>query len=250
MIKIENLSCPPELTVEVAQALTEEYKITGKAVWKKAYIANQLLAMSNNKCCYSECKLSEEGKYPEVEHFHPKSLYPDEVVTWENLLPINNAVNKAKSDHDTKLEPIINPRFDNPKDHLAFRDYRFKGKDEIGNRTVRILRLNDTRLWVDKRYKIGNKAIEMLENISRELREYFTSGKTSVSKINDIITQLTNLFHQGTPKEEYSAIVASYILHDDNYNLIKELLLENNLWDEEFEELEKQLNFCALDVIS
>lgn len=249
MIKLKDVSCPPELE-EITQALTDEFKATEKAVWKKAFITEPLLAMSNGKCCYSECKLSEEGKYPEVEHFHPKSLYPDEVVKWENLLPINNAVNKAKLDHDTKLEPIINPRFDNPKNHLAFKIFRFKGKDEIGKRTIEVLNLNDTRLWVDKRYEIGNEAVERLEDISRDLREYFISGIHSTIKRNNLIRKLRNLFHEGTPKAEYSAVVASYLLHDNDYDIIKELLVNNGLWDEEFEKLEEQLKFCALDVIS
>ncbi|RYU94666.1 HNH endonuclease [Emticicia agri] len=250
MIKLKDLSCPPELTEEVAQALTDEFKTTGNSVWKKDYIAEQLMTMSNGKCCFSECKLSEEGKYAEVEHFHPKSLYPDEVVKWENLLPINNAVNKAKSAHDTKLEPIINPRFDNPKKHLAFKTFRFKGKDEIGRKTIEVLNLNDTRLWVDKRYEIGNEAVETLEDISQELQEYDRLEVKTTRKRNNILRKLRNLFYEGTPEAEYSAVVASYLLNDDDYIIIREILVKYSLWDEEFEKLEKQLEFCALDVIS
>lgn len=177
MIKIKDLPAPTELTDKLIEQLTEEFKSTNRAVWKKDYISKQLLSMSDGKCCFSECKLVEEGKYLEVEHFYPKSIYPDEVLKWENLLPISSAVNKAKLDHDTKAEPIINPRFDDPKKHLAFKTYRFKGKDEIGNTTVEVLNLNDTNLWVNKRFEIGNYAVERLEEISKDLEEY--DGSTS-----------------------------------------------------------------------
>lgn len=250
MIKIKDLPAPTELTDELIEQLTEEFKLTDKAVWKKDYISKQLLAMSEGKCCFSECKLVEEGKYLEVEHFYPKSIYPDEVLKWENLLPISSAVNKAKLNHDTKAEPIINPRFDDPKKHLAFRAYRFKGKDEIGNTTVEVLNLNDTNLWVNKRFEIGNYAVERLEEISKDLEEYDDSTSKTTVKKNKIIRKLRNLFHEGTPKAEYSSVVASYILHDNDYEIIKNLLIKNDLWDDEFKELEQQLKFCALDVIS
>lgn len=125
MIKLRPATAPPELTEELIQSLTDEYKATGKAVWQKAFFGKALLSSSHNKCCFSECRLNEEGKYDEVEHFHPKSLYPDEVVVWTNLLPISKACNIAKSDHDTKSEPIINPYTDDPKDHIYIKGYRF-----------------------------------------------------------------------------------------------------------------------------
>ena len=74
MIRLQDLPCPAELTEEVVAHLTEKFQKTGNSVWKKEFIAKQLLALSNGKCCFSECKLQEEGKYPEaeVEHFAPK----------------------------------------------------------------------------------------------------------------------------------------------------------------------------------
>lgn len=250
MIKIKDLPAPAELTTELVAQLTEEFKQTGKPVWKKDYISKQILAMSENKCCFSECKLLEEGKYLEVEHFHPKSIYPDEVLDWQNLLPISSAVNKAKLDHDTKVEFIINPRFEDPKEHLAFKSFRYKGKTSIGEQTWKTLGLNDWILWWEKRTKIACKAIELLEEISSDLQEFDNLTVKTTQKRNKIVSRLRNLFTEGTPKAEYSAVVASYILHDNDYEIIKNLLIKNDLWDDEFKELEQQLKFCALDVIS
>ncbi|MFN8348180.1 MAG: hypothetical protein U0X91_24475 [Spirosomataceae bacterium] len=245
---MKDVACPPELTEEVVAQLTEEFQKTGNSVWKKEFIAKQLLALSNGKCAFSECKLQEEGKYPEVEHFAPKSLYPKEVVKWENLLPISSACNKAKGNHDTKKAPILNPRYEDPKEHLYFQVFRFKPKTEKGRLSIEILNLNDQILWVNKRYAIGIKAIEMLENISEKLRDYDQSLIKSIPKRNKIVQSLRNLFHEGTPKVEYSAVVASYILNDDDFQVVKDLMHKNNLWDEEFEALENQLLFCSLEV--
>ena len=40
----------------------------------------------------------------EVEHFHPKSLYPNEVISWENLLPICKRCNSSKG---ADSEPVL-----------------------------------------------------------------------------------------------------------------------------------------------
>lgn len=248
MIRLKDVACPAELTEELMTQLTEEFQKTGKSVWKKGFIVEQLLAISNGKCCFSECKLQEEGKYPEVEHFAPKSLYPNEVVKWENLLPISSACNKSKGDHDTRQQPIINPRYEDPKEHLYFQGYRFKSKTEKGKLSIDVLSLNDKTLWVNKRFEIADKAVERLEEISRKIKEYNQNPSKSIPARNSIISQLRNLFHEGTPKAEYSSVVASYLLHDDDFQIIKDLMLKYSLWDNEFEVLERELQFCALEV--
>src|SRR5690554_3867131 len=109
MIKLTRGAKPVELTLAIEKELTDEFKKTGASVWRKDYITNGLLAYSNNKCAYCECDITEESKYLEVEHFHHKDSYPDEVVQWENLLPSCKKCNATKSSHDTYVEPIINP---------------------------------------------------------------------------------------------------------------------------------------------
>lgn len=248
MIRLKDIPCPVELTDELVAQLTDEFQKTKNSVWKKEFIAKQLLEMSDGKCAFSECKLQEEGKYLEVEHFYPKSLYPNEVVQWENLLPISGACNKAKSDHDTRNEPIINPRYEDPKDHFYFQGYRFRAKTEKGKLSIEVLNLNDRILWGNKRFQIGDKAIERLEKISGEIQKYDHEGAKSVQSRNNIVRQLRNLFHEGTPKAEYSSVVASYLLNDDDFKIIKDLMLKHGLWDAEFESLEEQLKYCALEV--
>lgn len=77
------------------------FRVYKKVVWNKAYIKNALLEMSDNKCCYCECKIGKGEREMHVEHFKPKSIYPDLVVEWNNLLPSCPHCNKQKSSHDT-----------------------------------------------------------------------------------------------------------------------------------------------------
>ncbi|MEY4905923.1 MAG: hypothetical protein RLZZ292_3738 [Bacteroidota bacterium] len=118
MIKLEYAPQPTELNATWQTTQTSLFKTTGKAVWKVAFIEKALLASSFQKCAYSESLLGEEGKYMEIDHFYCKSLFPDKVVEWENLLPSNKKCNIVKDDHNVETEPIINPYKDNPKDHF------------------------------------------------------------------------------------------------------------------------------------
>ncbi|RDB06958.1 hypothetical protein [Runella aurantiaca] len=248
MIRLQDVPRPAELTDELIEKLTKEFEETGRHVWKQNFITNNLLKMSNGKCAFSECMLVEEGKYLEVEHFHPKKLYPSEVVKWENLLPISSPCNKTKGDHDTKKEPILNPRYQNPQEHLYFRAYELKPKTSQGDLTINKLKLNDRRIWLTKRFEIGELAKSKLKDVRRFLEHFISDNERSIFSQDEIMCKLINLLHEGTPKAEYSAVVASYLLNDDDFQIIKDLMRKNNLWDEEFESLEKQLKFCALNV--
>ena len=247
MIKLRPVAAPPELTDDVVKALTDEYKATDRAVWQKNYICETLLKSSYNKCCFSECKLNEEGKYDEVEHFHPKSLYPDEVVSWNNLLPINKACNIAKGDHDTKIEPIINPRFDDPKEHLYFRGYRFYGKTELGRRTIDVVGLNDWEMWVTPRFEVGKGVFDLLEALADLAHLYDNNPNKTVRSRNRLLTSFRGLMVEGTEKYIYSATVATTLLNEEKYYEVKEILVRNGLWDASFEHIEDQIRYCALD---
>ncbi|AQG81229.1 hypothetical protein [Spirosoma montaniterrae] len=247
MIKLQPAPIPAELTKEVIQALTDEYKRTDKAVWQKEYIGKALLNSSYNKCCFSECKLNEEGKYDEIEHYHPKSLYPDEVVSWSNLLPINKACNTAKGNHDTKLEPIINPYLDDPKDHFYFKGYRFYGKTDVGRRTIDVVNLNDWETWVVPRFEVGKGVHEILEAVLELARNYDTGRSNSTRSRNNLLSRLRGIMIEGTEKYVYSATVATLLLNEEMYQEIKIILIRNGLWNENFSSIEKQMRYCALD---
>ncbi len=237
MIKLTLPAKPFQLSDEVQKELTEKYLSDGSDVWNKPFIRNAVLNIAYGKCCYSECKLVEESKYLEVDHFYPKKHFPQKVVEWGNLLPSCKKCNTEKSDHNPVIEPIINLYIDNPKDHLYIENFRFYGKTEKGKTTIDFVALNDRKHFVDKRYKIGIQIVETLEEINQDIE--------TVDK-KRLVKRLKKLLNEGTKENEYSATISSIILQSDDFKNIEMILNKNSLWDTELTELKTELEFCAL----
>jgi hypothetical protein len=248
MIKLDRTTKPAELTTELQVALTDEFKITGKSVWNIDFIKKSLLSLSNDKCCYCEANINEESKYLEVEHFHHKGKYKDEVLEWNNLLPSCKKCNGTKSDHDTILEPIIDPSIIEPKKHLKYWRYRLKGTDDFGKLTVSVLNLNDQDRLVKKRYEIGNAVQIKLEQLNEITDDFINGIQTSTRRKNRIINGTKDLMKEGLPNSIYSATTATIILTDIEFEALKEKLVLLKFWDEELSQLETDLENTAFEL--
>lgn len=250
MIKLMLEPIPSELTPDVVLALTEKFKQDkNNRVWTQDYIRNALLKMSNNKCCYCECKINVNGTPLNVEHFHPKHLYPDEVVTWDNLLPSCSRCNTKKEKVDTKNKKyqIIHPVKNNPKQHLKVEQYYFSHKDDLGEFTIEKLQLNDEIKLAIDRFQLGLSVTKNLNDLTKEIANYF-ENKIDLTAIQEAIIcrKLTEIMQFGTANKKYSAVIATVILTNSDYQKIKQFFESNNLWNDEFTELEQQVEFCAL----
>lgn len=246
MIKINKTSKPVELTADLQKELTQEFKLTGSTVWNKHFIKRDLLLSSNDKCCYCEANINEESKYLEIEHFHHKDLYKDEVLEWDNLLPSCKKCNGTKNNHDTVKEPIVNPTSNDPKNHLGLWRYRIKGKDNLGKLTVSVLDLNNQDRLVKKRFEVGNALQDKLEFLNELTDEYIQGIQTSTRRKNRILNGSKNLMKEGLPEAIYSATSATIILTDPEYQNLKDKLKKLNFWDAEFNDLEKEISQSKL----
>ena len=242
MIKINRLPCPEQLTQEVKDAKTAKYRESAIPVWNESYIKDCLLEMSHNKCCYCECNVIAGGSYMEVEHFHPKGLYPDEVVDWNNLLPSCKKCNAQKGEHDTVTEPIINPVVDRPQNHLKIRmGVRFKPKDNIGTDTISVLDLNNQVKHATPRYKIVQEIENKIEDLFDQTNEYIGSQNKTTGKKNKLLNGVRALLQVCQPTEPYSAFMVTALLTNDCYEDMKKLLVDEGLWSQEFIDLESEL---------
>lgn len=243
MIQLKAIPAPPELTNEVVEVLTQKYKTTSESVWKQAYIKRDLLKLSFAKCCYCECKVDEESKYMEVEHFYPKDIFPDLVVVWENLLPSCKRCNGHKSTHNTQIEPIIHPVIDNPKEHLTLKSYRFYAKNNslIGKTTIEAVELNDRERLVNKRYEIGTKILEELESLLDDLQEFENKGLAETRKERKLKNKLLKLMQECLPQKEYSATAATTLIYSEEYPPIRQKFIFLNWWNTEFQNIENQI---------
>lgn len=241
MIQLHPVPRPAELTEELVQRLTQDFKADKKQrVWDRPFIKTALLTMSSGKCCYCECNVTEESKYMEVEHFKCKDRYEDDVLVWSNLLPSCKRCNGNKLDHDTENEPIIHPVYHDPREHLTFRDYRFYPKTAIGQASIKIVNLNERERLQLKRFKIGAKLKEELDELEEHVQDFLETTGTP-RKQRRIISKLRGIMEQGQPTEEYAATVATEILREPSYHFAKTELTKLGLWDEEFQRLEVAL---------
>jgi len=239
MIRLIREPRPAELTAELQKRLTEEYKKSGKAVWKQKWIKDALLKSSFGKCAFSEVKLEEEGKYMEVEHFHPKSLYPDEVLEWNNLLPISNVCNRKKKNLDTKRRPLVNPMEDNPQDYFYIKDGRICTKnanDSKAEDTILYYDLNNNDQFREKRFAIENW-------ILRKLQDYAT--QYAVDK-NRYASKLLVLMQSSGRTFDYSATKSTIILTSSDYIKLKEQMKADGKWTNDYIEAEAELEYCCL----
>lgn len=245
MIKLKNVEKPQELLLNEVE-LTNEFLKSGKRVWDKKYIKDALLNMSNGKCCYCECLITEESKYMEVEHFLPKIIYPSLVVEWSNLLPSCKRCNVNKKDHDPKKVSIINPRIDNPKNYLSLQNYRLVPKNQKARDTINTLYLNESDRLGLARYKIGEITYSSLEDLYEQLVEHDKNIDTISTRLNKIMRRFKALLGTGSPEKAYASTVATVILINKHYQSIKEILHKLNLWDDECNLLELELQKIAL----
>jgi hypothetical protein len=247
MIRLTLTERPAQLTDEVIEQLTNKYLEDGSDVWNRKFIRNSVLSFSFSKCCYTECKLNSESKYMEVDHFYPKVHFPNDVVRWGNLLPSCKKSNTTKGELNTQIEPIINPTIDNPKDHLYIKSFRFYHKTAIGRRTIEYTALNDRKHFVNKRYEIGVKVLEVLEEIKLNIEPLLEDIPLHNIQIKRLINKYKNLLSEAGREEEYSATISTTILSDNINSELLDLLKLNDLWDAELENLFEELNFCSLN---
>lgn len=251
MIHIHRTAKPAELTDELCARLTAEYKENKKIVWNKPFIRNNLLQMSHFKCCYCEKRIGPGEPDMHVDHFKPKSLYPEEVVEWTNLNPSCPDCNRSKSEHDTIREPIVNPCTEDPHEYFYLKSYRYKPIDTAPNSkariTIDILGLNETDKKCIPRYQMSNEILQILEQINLKAKECRTEIRTDVRIRNRITKACRDILKMCCPDAEYSAFTATDVHTDADYNELKTILQEENCWDEELEALDQLSKTCVFN---
>lgn len=244
MIKLDRPANVPQILQDNAEewtnnllGLVKEYgtyekipqKLKNAAIkhYRHQDIKDILFESAYRKCAFCEGFPEDNGNI-EVEHFHPKSSYPDETFLWENLLPCCRKCNSAKDAHDTKTKVIINPYINNPEEHLAVSFMRIIGKDEIGARTIDVCGLQGTRLY--RPYsELLVQFCQYEDDLSGALKVYSlketaTTKKNQLKKIVESIERLEGLMNR---KSKYSFFCKSFILSSESYHAAKKLISDS-----------------------
>lgn len=185
--------------------------------YKTDIIKKALADETHNKCAYCECFPGEAGNI-EVEHFKPKSLYPELAYAWENLLPSCRKCNQSKRDTDTVKEKIVNPAEDEPEDYFSYNMIEIcpleKSKDKlIAKKTIDILDLNRPELFKARANLLAEiynykKALEDLMSLISQVEPKKKLNRTIVLRINNSLERI-NEFKR--PTEKYSGFCKKII---------------------------------------
>ncbi len=191
-------------------------------------VRDGLIKSSFGKCAFCECIPSEGGNI-EIEHFKPKSKYPEFTFEWVNFLPSCRKCNGSKDSHDTGAEPIINPYDIDPKNVFHFDDIEIKASNtsmkQVAEKTIEVCGLNTVRLWKPRADILVSlrifsrsieEAIEELVNADTERKK--TNRVKKLREAIDTIEMLTD------SSEKYSSFCYDFLKRSEAYCKAKKLL--------------------------
>lgn len=190
-------------------------------------IKEKLFESSYQKCAFCESKPAESGNI-EVEHFKPKSLYPELAFEWNNLLPVCRKCNDSKSNHDTGKEPIVNPSYEDPETIFTYNFINIIPKDdknEIAERTIEICDLNSERL-----YESRTKLLKALCSYEKQVKAWvkeILSADTQIKRtrrINRLRDSMEILESLTKPEQPYSGFCRYFLNESKVYQEAKQLL--------------------------
>lgn len=171
--------------------------------------------MQVERCIYCESNITTGD--PNVEHYHPKSLYPGETFEWNNLFSACTSCNRSKGSFDTVSNPFIHPAAEDPEEFLSYQMLEIKprylqstdaakykkGKNVIDNcnlkRVELIYPLSDTM-------KNTSICAHPLRSQIEKYRESVQNPK-KLEAARQILSTLNCLFRLARPTEEYAGFV-------------------------------------------
>jgi uncharacterized protein (TIGR02646 family) len=223
MIHVARTSQPKALQKNADRWLLKLQEISGNLSSTKQQIENAqnkyrhdqvkdaLVTMFHGKCAYCESKIT-VVTYGAIEHFRPKSIYPNLTFAWENLLlscdRCNDASHKGtKFPLDNQGHPLlIDPTepATEPSKHLEFSwdavagIASVYGRDQRGRTVENIFDLNGTR-----------GRTELINHRSRYVKRLLALLRLAQSGDREAITLLQEACESNA---EYSAFAITYIL--------------------------------------
>ena len=169
-------------------------------------------------------------------------------MKWENLLPACGDCNSSKGDRNTEIEPILNPCTDDPREFFFLENAFYKSIDDnpnsIANETINALDLNDVDKKCKIRYQVTAELIKKLDEISLFARENCDQVDRNSRTRNYVTRGCRDLLRKCIPEAEYSAFNSTALHHDQDYEDLKALLKQKELWTSELEDLDQQSMSC------
>lgn len=231
MIKINKSPEPPQILVEnhtnwtneLLEALENHNSFSELPTrfsnrYKHPQIKEKLLECSYNKCAYCE-SFTLLTSPMHVEHYKPKSLYPNLAYDWNNLLPSCPLCNNGKGDLDTGIYPIINPCEDDPEDFFEYWYLRIKPKERLSQedkliaiRTLDVCDLNRAFL-----YSLRADLIKAMHIYEDDLKIHLNdinicnSDRRKYNLINKLRRSIIDIENLSEDNKKYAGFIRDYI---------------------------------------
>lgn len=183
---------PPEKLKEKSIKFQKELnsKTDIKKAWNnftstnlKKQTLEKLNEMFEGCCCYCEGEY-DVVSYGEIEHFKPKSIYPELMFEYDNMnLACQKCNNNKKEKFDDKL---INPTFDDPEKHLRYETYLLIPLDERGKITIDMFDINSEER-VNRKEKLYTDINERLLLINKWLDKIDNNNNAQIEFIKEMI---------------------------------------------------------------
>ena len=169
------------------------------AAYRAPEVKAHLVLEAHGKCAYCESKIT-HVYFGDIEHIKPKSTFPAETLTLENLLLACALCNNSKGDFWNDALPLINPYEDNPDEELFAFGYfiaRRPGKDRA-RVTIEKLTLNRQALLERRKERV-----ELLQPL---VDQYVQAPE---GPLKDLLEQ--ELYRQSNGDTEYSLTVRTFL---------------------------------------
>lgn len=156
-------------------------KFTGTKLKKQTL--NQLKEMFKGCCAYCEGEY-DDTSYAEIEHFKPKSLYPELMFEYSNMnLACQICNTNKKEKYDDKL---INPTVEDPEEHLRYKTYILKPLDERGKLTINMFDINSEER-LNKRKSVYDEVNKRMLLVNKWLNNLEPDNINSINMLKDLI---------------------------------------------------------------
>ncbi|GIZ08066.1 retron system putative HNH endonuclease [Flavobacterium sp. UMI-01] len=228
MIQVARIQ-KPEVLVQNAKNWTVEY-LNAKAIYdnsntpenKKTFqniekrynhleVKTSLKQMFKKKCAFCESHITHVD-YGQIEHFKPKSKYPDLCFEWNNFL-LSCSICNGKANKGDKFPlaqeggPFINPVDENPEDFLKF---------EFDNTTKTFLIFPKNNRAVTTIKELGLNRDDLVEYRTIELFKIMNILDLILDKNQDeVLEEFVDMF---TEKDQYYAFIKAIFKKIKNEN--------------------------------
>lgn len=145
-------------------------------------------------CAYCEGDIGGTD-YAEIEHFKPKSKFPELAYKYDNLHYSCTKCNKNKGDQYSEL--MIEPCIDEPELHIKYEGNYAIAKDEKGSYTIQVVKLND-RVRLKKRYNRLKEIQERVDLVIEILERKDELNIENIGIINTLISKTVEEISQFT----------------------------------------------------